>query len=283
MPTDGGAKPTYCRVAQSPVSPSQQPTLNLQRGHWKLPWRHSIAAPQRRQISTWASACAMLIASRYVRGRTDTIRRDWRRGRVVRQRPAKPRTAVRVRSAPLGVSLSDIGGRPCSFRGRRKHSGVRRQMLEVPGSSGQSPEEVAAGPHDRGGHPVRIFALRDQLKRSFTVHSSTACGMEPAPGGLGLCVNRMPHDPHCCQRRSLPVGEITVADLRLDEHAIANDEIGKRRRALTASLRIRGGCDRGRRRTRDVRTPPRLGRLPLRVRRPPVPGAWSQLAYERCS
>ena len=36
----------------SAVSPSQHPILNLQRGHWNVACRHSIAAPQRRQIST---------------------------------------------------------------------------------------------------------------------------------------------------------------------------------------------------------------------------------------
>ena len=58
----GAAKPPYCRVLHSPVSPSQQPILNLQRGHWNVPWRHSIAAPQRRQIST-CGAVAVLIGS----------------------------------------------------------------------------------------------------------------------------------------------------------------------------------------------------------------------------
>ena len=39
----------------SPVSPSQHPTLNRQRGHWNVPCRHSIPAPQRMQISTYVS------------------------------------------------------------------------------------------------------------------------------------------------------------------------------------------------------------------------------------
>lgn len=43
-------------VRQSPVSPSQQPTLNRQRGHWNVPWRHSIGAEQRGQDSTADSA-----------------------------------------------------------------------------------------------------------------------------------------------------------------------------------------------------------------------------------
>ena len=36
---------------QSPVSPSQHPTLNRHRGHCQVPCRHSIAAPQRRHGS----------------------------------------------------------------------------------------------------------------------------------------------------------------------------------------------------------------------------------------
>ena len=34
--------------------------MNRQRGHWKVPCRHSIAAPQRRQISTYGSAAALM-------------------------------------------------------------------------------------------------------------------------------------------------------------------------------------------------------------------------------
>ena len=40
---------------QSPVRPSQQPTLKRHRGHWNVPWRHSIAAAQRGQGSTAGS------------------------------------------------------------------------------------------------------------------------------------------------------------------------------------------------------------------------------------
>ncbi len=36
----------------SPVWPSQQPSLNRQRGHCHVWWRQSIAAPQRRHFST---------------------------------------------------------------------------------------------------------------------------------------------------------------------------------------------------------------------------------------
>ena len=40
---------------QSPVRPSQQPTLKRHRGHWKVPWRHSIAAAHRGHGSTTGS------------------------------------------------------------------------------------------------------------------------------------------------------------------------------------------------------------------------------------
>jgi hypothetical protein len=49
--------------------------------------------------------------------RVTARRYDWRsrrRGRVVRQRPAKPRTAVRVRSAPLAWSCESGMGEPVS-------------------------------------------------------------------------------------------------------------------------------------------------------------------------
>jgi hypothetical protein len=36
---------------QSPVAPSQQPSFRRQRAHCHVPWRHSISAPQRGQIS----------------------------------------------------------------------------------------------------------------------------------------------------------------------------------------------------------------------------------------
>jgi hypothetical protein len=48
----------------SPVSPSQHPILKRQRGHWNVPCRHSIAAPQRMQISTADSTERVLTGRR---------------------------------------------------------------------------------------------------------------------------------------------------------------------------------------------------------------------------
>src|SRR5581483_9303692 len=50
-------------------------------------------------------------------GADDTMPPAWRLGRVVRQRPAKPRTPVRLRQAPLPFSLhftreGEAAGRP---------------------------------------------------------------------------------------------------------------------------------------------------------------------------
>ena len=50
--TDRGLRPRASYVRQSPVRPSQQPTLKRHRGHWNVPWRHSIAAAQRGQGSS---------------------------------------------------------------------------------------------------------------------------------------------------------------------------------------------------------------------------------------
>ena len=36
----------------SPVSPSQQPSLNRQAGHCQVPWIQRISEPQRQQVST---------------------------------------------------------------------------------------------------------------------------------------------------------------------------------------------------------------------------------------
>jgi len=52
---DWGVRPRASYVRQSPVRPSQQPTLKRHRGHWNVPWRHSIAAAQRGQGSTAGS------------------------------------------------------------------------------------------------------------------------------------------------------------------------------------------------------------------------------------
>jgi len=43
---------------RQPASPSQQPILKRQRGHCQVWWRHSIAAPQRRQLSITGSSLA---------------------------------------------------------------------------------------------------------------------------------------------------------------------------------------------------------------------------------
>ena len=54
---------------QSPVSPSQQPTLKRHFGHCHVPCRHTIGAPQRRQtsaVSRWGSA--LIRANRNPRG-----------------------------------------------------------------------------------------------------------------------------------------------------------------------------------------------------------------------
>jgi hypothetical protein len=72
------------QVRQSPVSPSQQPTLKRQRGHWNVPCRHSIAAPQRRQ----GSVCCAGSGGRggaIVRDATASLGRD----------PPPPRTGGR--------------------------------------------------------------------------------------------------------------------------------------------------------------------------------------------
>ena len=73
--TDRAVRPRASYVRQSPVRPSQQPTLKRHRGHWNVPWRHSIAAAQRGQGSTAGSGVVpagdgAAIRRRYGAGRT---------------------------------------------------------------------------------------------------------------------------------------------------------------------------------------------------------------------
>ena len=66
---------------QSPVSPSQQPTLNRQRGHWNVPCRHSMCAPQRMQISTARDGLAATLNLRTRGGRLRCpVLAPWPRG-----------------------------------------------------------------------------------------------------------------------------------------------------------------------------------------------------------
>ena len=84
--------------------PSQQPILKWQRGHCHVWWRHSIGALQRRQRSAVGAGGGTLgacTAPSLGDAGDGYDARAWRRGRVVRQRPAKPRTAVRIRSSPF--------------------------------------------------------------------------------------------------------------------------------------------------------------------------------------
>ena len=67
---------------QSPVSPSQQPNLNRQRGHCHVPWRHSMRAPQRGRISTGSRLGSALIPPTVARGEDgyDGRAAPWPRG-----------------------------------------------------------------------------------------------------------------------------------------------------------------------------------------------------------
>ena len=75
---------------QSPVRPSQQPILNRQRGHWNVPCRHSIAAPQRRHCSV-AADCFVSAARGVVIALDDTTPAGRAGGRGSGGAPRPPR------------------------------------------------------------------------------------------------------------------------------------------------------------------------------------------------
>ena len=71
--------------------------------HEALPpcWRAGAAqTPAAYHVRPYAGARATVVRPRGCRPRRGYDAPSWRRGRVVRQRPAKPRTAVRIRSSP---------------------------------------------------------------------------------------------------------------------------------------------------------------------------------------
>ena len=101
-PGDGDRR----RADQSQARDHQTPTrMSHVSPSLSLPQRHVPHAPGRivsdgrllLQATTQATRCVSVDRAR--------MRGPGRRGRVVRQRPAKPRTAVRIRSAPLALVL----------------------------------------------------------------------------------------------------------------------------------------------------------------------------------
>ena len=71
-PAVGGADSRH-----SPVIPSQQPIFKRQRGHWNVPWRHSITAPQRQHgsVAGWLAGVGANVTGRaYVRRRMENGR-----------------------------------------------------------------------------------------------------------------------------------------------------------------------------------------------------------------
>ena len=127
--TDRGVRPRACYVRQSPVRPSQQPTLKRHRGHWNVPCRHSIAAAQRGQVSTagWGVVSA---------GGGAAIRRRYGARRTAVERcgcPVPPRDTHLHGPAPLRAArLSALPSQP----------GSRATRALVPGADTREPRRA---------------------------------------------------------------------------------------------------------------------------------------------
>ena len=125
--TGWGVRPRASYVWQSPVRPSQQPTLNRHRGHWNVPWRQSIAAAQRGQDSTAGSGAVSAGGEA-----------------AIRRRYATRRTAVEGCGCPVPPRDTHLHG-PAALRAARlsalpaPRSGVAQRRASVPGVDTREP------------------------------------------------------------------------------------------------------------------------------------------------
>ena len=117
---DWGVRPRASYVRQSPVRPSQQPTLKRHRGHWNVPWRHSIAAAQRGQGSTAGSGAVSA-------GGEAAIRRRYaaRRTAVEAWVPRTPSGHPRARAGRTPGDLALRSPVPTSGESRNASFGTR--------------------------------------------------------------------------------------------------------------------------------------------------------------
>ena len=129
--TDRGLRPRASYVRQSPVRPSQQPTLKRHRGHWNVPWRHSIAAAQRGQGST---AGAGVVSAG---GDEAAIRRRYGSRRTAFEEVWVPRTPSGHPPARAGPH-SGRPGSPLS----RPMPGSRASRALVPGADPREPRRA---------------------------------------------------------------------------------------------------------------------------------------------
>jgi len=124
-------RPAACAYArQSPVRPSQQPTLKRHRGHWNVPWRHSIAAAQRGQGSTAGSGAVSA-------GGEAAIRRRYAARRTAVEGVWVPRTPSGHPRARAGRTPGDP-----ALRSPVPTSGSRATRASVPGVDTREPRRA---------------------------------------------------------------------------------------------------------------------------------------------
>ena len=141
---DWGVRPRASYVRQSPVRPSQQPTLKRHRGHWNVPWRHSIAAAQRGHGSTAGSGAVSAGGEA-----------------AIRRRYAARRTAVEACGCPVPPRDTHVHG-PAALRATRLSAlpsprpGVAQRGLRYPVSTRAN----------RGAPGFSPFSYRSRRRRA---------------------------------------------------------------------------------------------------------------------
>ena len=172
---DWGVRPRASYVRQSPVRPSQQPTLKRHRGHWNVPWRHSIAAAQRGQGSTAGSGAVSAGGEA-----------------AIRRRYAARRTAVEGVWVPRTPS-----GHPRARAGRTPGDPALRSPVPTPGS--RATRALVPGVHTREPRRSRVFTLFLQIAEAT---SGSAGGVvllaRPSPTSPRLDANPPRHRTLLC-------------------------------------------------------------------------------------
>jgi hypothetical protein len=180
---------------QSPVRPSQQPTLKRHRGHWNVPWRHSIAAAQRGHGSTAGSGVVPA-------GGGAAIRRRYGARRTAIERcgcPVPPRdTHLHGPPALRATRLSALP-RPHA-RGRAMKGLVPRVERSESVDGPSSPFAYTPGrPRSRRARRGKSYAWSS---RSTSSAMCTAAGSAHCSNSTSRSSSRISRNTHCTGRSS---------------------------------------------------------------------------------
>ena len=140
------------------------------------------------------------------------------------------------------------------------HAGTSPKHAEHVTSRACSASSAQSRPGQTTAANMRKASSPSEMRRRATsprfINALSYGPCNEVASSLRLC--RVRDNSHRGKSRHGSLGEIGLADLRLDEHAVTNDEFANELLALTTNLRVFGDGDRGRRRTRNIRTPPAI-------------------------